>query len=359
MSTSRIWELFALKFNKEISDEELQELRLLLEEHPDLSEVTQTLSLIKKLTLEDITSEQEQQKSLESIREMLAKQKNETKQTERESYFIGKRKQLGWITGIAATIIGLIAIVWFFSSEKNSSEGMRELATANGSKRTIQLPDGSSVILNAESKLRYNKDFGVKHREIELEGEAYFDIVKNEKLPLTVHAGSVDIKVKGTVFNVKAYNEDSTIEASLITGAIEVIPQNNPERKILLKPKEKIRINKNTTNALSKVVADENQPTKELIKLDKINVNAVDSSIYEIAWIQQKLNFTREPFQTLAKKMESWYNVSIHFNNQNLANLTFTGSFEKETLVEALEALREITKFDYTIENKNVFIGKK
>lgn len=367
MPASRIWELLLRKFNKEITEEELHELEQLLQHHQGVSEVNEILLNLHKLPLEKITDETDLQKSREAIQLKLVREKNRDTSFEETDDLTGvnfhqkKRPNIvRWVSGIAAACAILLWAVWPADTDTTLQQAtqINEVVTTAGSKTTVHLPDGSSVILNSGSKLTYNKDFGVTAREIYLKGEGYFDIAKNEHLPLTVHAGNIDIKVKGTVFNVKAYTEDSTVEASLITGVIEVSSKTDPERKILLRPKEKIMIGKYST--ISSAPADKPLilPGEEIIQLGKIKTNTSDSSINEIAWIQNKLVFTKEPFLTLAQKMERWYNVSITFQDKSLGSLTLTGSFEKEDIVEALDALRETAAFDYTIENRNVIIRK-
>lgn len=367
MPASRIWELLLRKFNKEITDEELKELESLLQQHQDVSEINEILLNLHKLPLEHITTDADAQKSRNAIQLKLAANKKETKKIDSPVYEMeenfspeqNRKVPLKWVAGIAIALAAMLWFSWHFAANKQpSAMQTNEVVTTAGSKTTVHLPDGSSIILNSGSKLTYNKDFGITAREIYLKGEGYFDIAKNENLPLTVHAGNVDIKVKGTVFNVKAYTEDSTVEASLITGIIEVSSKTDPERKILLRPKEKIMIGKYSTISSEPSVKSATHVKEETIELGKIKTNAADSSINEIAWIQNKLVFTKESFLTLAQKMERWYNVSINFQDKSLTLLTFTGSFEKEDIVEALNALRESAAFDYTIENRNVIIRK-
>lgn len=367
MPASRIWELLLRKFNKEITEEELQELELLLQQHQDVSEINEILLNLHRLPLEHITTDADAQKSREAIKLKLSAQKKEVKKADSPIYDLEdsvspkekRHNRISWVIGIAAAVAIILWFTWPYSnSTQSSAMQINEVVTTAGSKTTVHLPDGSSVVLNSGSKLTYNKDFGVTAREIYLKGEGYFDIAKNEHLPLTVHAGSVDIKVKGTVFNVKAYAEDSTVEASLITGIIEVSSKADPERKILLRPKEKIMIGKYATISSSTTQKPVIRPGEDIITLEKIKTDTADSSINEIAWIQNKLVFVKEPFATLAQKMERWYNVSIHFQDKSLTSLTFTGSLEKEDIIEALDALRDIAAFDYTIENRNVIIKK-
>ena len=361
MPDSRIWELLARKYNNEISEEELLELGRLLQQPGDAHHLNELLADLHAIPLKKITSDADEAKSADALRLVLSTDSDasENKSTMTAGQAKSKKRYALWV---AASIVIMVS-GWFMLNNSRPAAplptSLNEVVTNGGSKSTVHLPDGSSVILNTGSKLSYNKDFGAGTREIYLSGEAFFDIAKNEKMPLVVHAGEVDILVKGTIFNVKAYAEDSTVEASLIQGVIEVFSKNDRERKIMLRPNEKIIIGKTSAVSSSEEAKHIVQPAKEAVFfLGKIKPNPVDSSISEIAWIQNKLAFYKEPFSSLAQKMERWYNVSIQFNDERLKKFTFTGSFEKEDIIEALNALREITSFEYTIENRNVIIGK-
>ena len=120
---------------------------------------------------------------------------------------------------------------------------MNHVSTQPGSKTKLQLSDGTQVWLHSNSKLVYNdQSFGKTNREVTLYGEAFFDVVKNARVPFIIHTGQVNITVKGTAFNVKAYPTDKAIETTLLRGLIEITTLQDPDRKILLKPNEKISI---------------------------------------------------------------------------------------------------------------------
>ena len=353
----------ARKYNNEISPEELSELSRLLQQPGDAHHLNELLADLQAIPLRKITTDDDEAKSIDALRLLLSNDgPGEESRSIQESAGTNRRKARFYAAWAAASLV-ITACAWFMLHNSRPPAPVvtpvNEVVTNGGSKSTVHLPDGSSVILNTGSKLSYNKDFGAVTREIYLSGEAFFDIAKNEKMPLVVHAGNVDILVKGTIFNVKAYTEDSTVEASLIRGVIEVFSKDDRERKIMLRPNEKIIIGKTSTVSSSEETKRMVKPPKEAVFfLGKIKPNPVDSSISEIAWIQNKLAFYKEPFSSLAQKMERWYNVSIQFNDERLKKFTFTGSFEKEDIIEALNALREIAAFEYTIENRNVIIGK-
>jgi ferric-dicitrate binding protein FerR (iron transport regulator) len=369
MSDARLWELLARKYNGEISGEELDELEQLLRQQQHGIQLNELLTDLHSLPIRNMTSAADEAKSREAIQKALGSSTFNTTHATVEAapeYSLkeNKRSFAGWLSA-AIVAASVILLLFYFRQEKpektlasKAAVPVNEVVTNGGSKSTVHLPDGSFVILNTGSRLVYNKDFGAETRDVYLTGEGFFDVAHNEKIPLVVHAGNIDIKVKGTAFNVRAYTEDSIVEAALIRGSIEVFTQADPERKILLRPNEKIIIGKSSVISSAKKENKQESNKEEVFSLGKLRPNPVDSTIAEIAWIENKLAFYKEPFETLAKKMERWYNVSIEFNDEKLNQLTFTGSFEKEDIVEALNALRQITPFQYSIRNRKVTISK-
>ena len=367
MSIDRIWELLAKKLNNEISLSELEELELLLRENQDAFQLNELLSGFGQLPFKPVAGESMKQRSVGIIQEAIGftnqqhSEKSEVSNDEVVSQRNGRRGiRIG--VSILASAIVFAAITWFLFWKTTETDKMmanaNEIKTDAGSKTTVNLPDGSLVVLNAGSKLSYNKEFGISSREIKLTGEAYFDIRKNPEMPLVVHAGTLDIWVKGTTFNVKAYPKDSTIEAALFTGIIELVSQKDPERKILLRPKEKIVVKRSADNMQSSPESNIGLRNDETVFMGKIKPDPVDSSYAEIAWLQNKLVFRSESFSNLAHSMERRYNVTIKFLDEQVSDLIFTGSFTEETLPEALEALRSSVPFQYSIENKTVWISK-
>jgi transmembrane sensor len=246
--------------------------------------------------------------------------------------------------------------------EEKIANSVNEIAISPGSKSKIQLPDGSQVWINAGSKLTYAGMMKGLTREVTLDGEAYFDVVKDAAHPFIVHTSRIDIKVLGTAFNVKAYKIEPTIEATLIHGSIEVTNRNRPDApKIMLKPREKLVfsndiyiVRKNVSKAISLSGVNGGRPSSILITLLKRNI--ADSSISETAWIYNKLSFEDKSFEELAKDMERWYNVKFAFRNKKIAQFHFTGSFINETIEQVLEALKFSVNFKYTITDGSILI---
>lgn len=237
---------------------------------------------------------------------------------------------------------------------------MMQKVTAKGQKSTFIMEDGTRVTLNADSKLEYSKDFASKNREVYLTGEAFFDVHADPQKPFIIHTSKMDIKVLGTAFNVKSYPDEASSEATLIKGAIEVTVTDNPSEKIILKPSQKLVLtNFDSTKRKAVSIKDltPNVPSvPSVTSMTYLNDKKDSSVVMETSWLQNKLVFQDEDFGTLAKRMERWYNISIHFNRVGYRQLRFTGVLEGETIAEALNALHLTENFNYKIEDSTIVI---
>ncbi|MBI5370647.1 MAG: DUF4974 domain-containing protein [Sphingobacteriales bacterium] len=244
-----------------------------------------------------------------------------------------------------------------------------EIVAKPGTKSKLLLPDGTQVWLNSDSRIIYANSFNDSLREVVLEGEAYFDVVKDARHPFIVHTSGISIRVLGTAFNVKSYPQDPTIEATLVRGLIEVEKNNQPGRsRIMLKPNEKLVYNKTQDKVLGAEDAEQagvpaTVPTAlakpESISISTLPKNIADSIRVETSWVYGKLVFEGDGFRELAQKMERWYNVKIGFRDHKVAGYRFTGVFENENIGEALHALQLTASFRYTINGTEVWIDKK
>jgi transmembrane sensor len=275
-----------------------------------------------------------------------------------------------WLS-YAAMFIGLAGcayfIYWYKTGNKSISpavtanNGINEVVAKPGSRSKLVLPDGTQVWLNAESRITYQHSFNTKKREVSLEGEAFFDVTHDAERPFIVHTSGIDIKVLGTAFNVKSYASDETIETTLLRGSIEVVKKDDPAApKVILRPHEKLVFNKH------ELVNDEDTATHAPIKLIRVQEpgisirmlpkNRPDSVMKETSWLYNKLNFDGDSFEELAAKMERWYDVHITIRNERLKRVRLKGSFDVETIRQALEALRVSVPFEYEMEGGEVTI---
>jgi len=376
MSADRVWELIARKLAEEASDEELQELDLLLREHPSIHVPIQTISDVR-IQGPEVACEEElnilyagHKERMQQKGVAIAEPENEPGITEYLLEGTQKNSRRKYIWAAAASIILLVSAWGIFSwgsSEQNipviakpGDVAPGEISTRYGSRTKMQLPDGTHVWLNAGSKLTYNEEnYGSIIREVSLTGEAFFDVVRNPAKPFIIHTQTIDVKVLGTQFNVKSYPTDKTTETSLIHGSVEVVVRKRPNEKFLLKPNEKLVVL--NEGADSSVMVDKRFKFKDkepLVAIRKLTYQQGDTTAIEAAWTKDMLSFKDEPFSELAIKMERWYNVQFVFRNKKLEDVFITGTLENETLMQALEALRFCTntQFGYEVVNNNTVI---
>lgn len=275
-------------------------------------------------------------------------------------------KKFAYIGSALVAMLLIVFMVFNVSNEKSHlGKATNEITINPGSRSKINLPDGSQVWINSGSRFTYAGDFKGETREVYLSGEAYFDVAHDKTRPFIVHTSGIDIKVLGTSFNVKAFDVDPTIEATLIRGMIQVVKKNEPEGStIILKPHEKLIYNKITESYQSnfreshksRIAAAPLKPTVTIVPLE---ANIPDTAIAETAWLYNKLTFEEEKLQDLAKRMERWYNIKIIITENNLKNYRISGSFVDETADQALKELQLLIPFNYVLKNNEVIISEK
>lgn len=215
----------------------------------------------------------------------------------------------------------LLASLWVFN--KTSSTGyFKEQLVYNtveiplGMRSSMILPDGTSVWLNAGSSLKYPVVFEGGNRQVELSGEAFFEVKKDRRQPFIVSTSDMDIKVLGTSFNCSAYPENEKIETALVEGIIEISKKN---------ANKSFRLNPGELAILSK---DERTIGKSKANLDK-----------HISWKAGKLVFRDDPMTRVLEKLGRWYNVEFQVEDQEILAYVYSATFSGESLDQVLEML--------------------
>ena len=229
-----------------------------------------------------------------------------------------------WLLATAVCVVILFTGWWLKDTVPDKpvtrpTPAMSSVVTRYGNKSRISLPDGSQVWLNAGSRLDYiNSDFTNNKREVYLSGEAYFEIVHNAAIPFIVRSGTMQVKVLGTTFNVKAYPEEDNMETSLIRGSVEITIKDRPDDVYILKPNEKLVVSNDRPARKMESSGYKPAMVKEagdIVSLKKVDYTAAEKLIMETAWVQNKLVFRSEKFADLAIKMERWYGTKIKFRD--------------------------------------------
>ena len=374
MTIDRFWELLSKNNCGEINSVEIKEFEEILLAHPEWKN---TADILSNLNFHSSVSEMDKESELafETHLNRMKKADVEFADIELSSIEIetatNSRNSKKWLIFFGVLAAGLLGFFLFknmlvFSERYNKKQSaLSQVSTKPGSRMTqIQLPDGSVVRLNSSSSLTYDKNFGKNVREVNLTGEAFFDVTKDSSHPFIIHTNVIDIKVLGTAFNVKSYPNDALTETSLIRGKVEVTVKNRAQEKIYLEPNEKLVV-ANDNSMMNKTSASQperrtNKPdlsVKQIYSVQHITLNPVDSTIVETSWVDNRLIFQEnETFKEVALKMERWYGVQINFLSEKVAGYRPFASFENETITQALDELKLGFKFNYKIEGNIITI---
>ena len=267
---------------------------------------------------------------------------------------------------VAAVFLAGFTVSWFifkvFPAAEENVRAYNEIVTPLGSRTTINLSDGSEVILNAGSKLRYPRNFSRKNREVYLEGEAFFNIHKDAANKFLVITPYMNIKVYGTRFNIKAYATDRTVETTLVEGRISVIPKapgkGTRKKEIVLMPNQRLILYKKSGAGKNEVKKVKPEAKKGGLQVPKMIISKKVDPEYFTSWKDGRLIIKSERLDQLAVKLERRYDVHIHFRNEEVKAYRFTGIIENETVEQVFDAIKTASKINYKIKERDIWIDK-
>ncbi len=255
------------------------------------------------------------------------------------SDFRQKKRWISLLQQAAAVLLLAFALSFLYQYFTNKPEVAKlpeqpiyqEVKAAFGTQTKLILADGTSVWLNSGSSLRFPSSFSnMDERNVELNGEGYFEVTKNEAKPFIVNTCALGVKVYGTSFNVSAYEGYNTETVALVEGKISMITNSNGKQKelLVLSPNE---------------AAEYNRTTKKLYH---------DTEIYldkYVGWKDGYIVFYDDPIKQVIQKLEKWYNVDIAINNKLLYKYRFTATFIDESLEQVLKLLSLSSPMTYKI----------
>lgn len=196
---------------------------------------------------------------------------------------------------------------------------MMEVRTNPGMTTSVELPDGTEVVLNSSSSLRYPSRFADDKREVKLVGEAFFSVAKDEKKFIVGTLNNSKIVVHGTEFNVEAYKGSRTVQTTLVSGKVSFSYVNNGRRNnVMMMPGQK---------AIYDIV-------REKVVVKEVNVDV------ETCWKDGRLIFRNTPFEDILKSLSKRYNVEFILKKVSLKQNSFTATFTKQRLERILEHFR-------------------
>lgn len=371
MNDKRVLELLTRKIAEEISLEELEELNSLFEKNPDIVYYEQYLKEIWQerndtINLEIDLEDQYEKHKLKYNNWLTFSENNlvnsEYEETSKSSMYFKYAFAVGLFV-----VLGVLFFKWnpdLFSVKDNAIVNRIEIMTQKGVRKQLVLPDGTKVWLNADSKLSYDNSMNDSDvRSVNLEGEAFFDVAKDANRPFFIVTKEISIKVLGTAFNVKAYPNEDRTETTLLRGSIELIVNEIPKEKFMLKPNEKLAVTKNkmieeveqgiASDSVSSRITLANNITLTIGNLSKVNVDNHEY-IQETSWVDNRLVFKDETLEEIVSKLERWYDLDIEITDIKLKTYRYTGTITKESIGQVLTAMQLIKPFHFKIQNNDV-----
>ena len=241
------------------------------------------------------------------------------------------------------------------------------ISASFGSKNNILLPDGSTVWLNAGSEITYSSNFGIDARDIQLTGEAFFDVKSDSLTPFIVHTADMTVKALGTRFNVKAFPNDNTIATTLEEGLVDVmihLSGKTESRSISLKPKEQLVVNRKAQSEESQVdikSEDTKNQTKKIEKekfvIEKVTIHENVKTELSTSWKDEKWIIDNQNLNLFAADLERRYNLNIIFSSPELYDYKFSGTIENQTVEQIFNALSLAAPVNYIFKNNNVILS--
>lgn len=240
---------------------------------------------------------------------------------------------LRFLTRIAAVLFIPLLVLYLTGEKENlkrTALTYTEIYSPLGSRTMFYLPDGSKGWLKGGSYLKFPEQFKGKTRNVDLRGEAFFNVETNAKKPFVVHGDGLSIVAKGTSFNVQAWEDDPGTKVVLVEGKLEIYHQvnENPALVTSLKPGQLLHYSGSSQGNY---------------------IQNVDAGKY-VAWTEGKLIFREDPFAEVVRELNRWYNVNIVIKDEILESYRYVATFQDETLDEILKML----KMSAPIEYKNI-----
>lgn len=235
-----------------------------------------------------------------------------------------------WIYRVAAALVLGLGLAYYLNYTGGPALNKNIIVHNSHLEKTkVLLPDQSEIWLNQQSEISYDSDFGISHRTLSLQGEAFFDIQKSE-VPFVINTNQTKTEVLGTAFNLRSFAEET--ELTLIRGSVAFSEKDNPDNKVILIPGER---------AIHQVGSD------QILKSENSDANF-------IAWKEEVLVFDKTKLDEVITALEKYFDIKVEVNNLQLYDCRFTGRFYNPNLDVILEVLSASLNIKYTLKDNNV-----
>jgi len=214
--------------------------------------------------------------------------------------------------------------------ETNAPVTYNTLATPRGGQYQLVLPDGSKVWLNASSSIHFPTAFTGNQRNVELTGEAYFEVAKNKEKPFHVNVKGMQVEVLGTHFNVNAYGDEGNIKTSLLEGSVKI---KSGQASGLLKPGEQAILGGN---------------------VNKIEIKKADMSEV-MAWKNGLFQFDDAGITTIMQEISRWYDVEIVYQGE-IPVRRFEGKISRDAQLSDVLKILELSDVKFKVEGRTIVV---
>lgn len=242
------------------------------------------------------------------------------------------------VAAVAIVLLGLITVTAYWQGSRQIQSNFSDIVVEAplGSKTKLTLPDGSTVWLNAGSKMVYSQGFGVSDRRLAFQGEGYFKVEKNDEMPFLVQTHDVNVTVVGTKFNFRNYPEDEEAVVELLEGKVALENQLKEEAVRYLSPNEKMVLHKATG------------------EMDITSAKVKEATL----WTENILLFDEDLLPDIVRKLERSYHVRIEIENEDLKQARFYGQFNQleQNIYEVLDMLVETGRLEYQEKDKVIYL---
>lgn len=231
---------------------------------------------------------------------------------------------------VAAVLLGAVLLIsgYMVAFNPTASGNLKEISATTEILKTFTLPDGTLVSLNTNTKLKYPEKFGRKTREVSIEGEAFFEVKPNKNKPFIIHAGSAEIKVLGTSFNVSAYPETKQVEVIVETGKVQVLNKIIQTNELILTPGDKGTLIYSSNSLLKTTNQDPNF----------------------LAWKTHNLIFKATSLGEVIETLQKVYKVNIRLADSRLNGLLLSAQFNDNQL----DFILKVIETTFQIESQQV-----
>jgi transmembrane sensor len=342
MSNDRLVELTTRSLSGEATQEELKELEALLA--ADANALARYRMMQQFWNQHDAVSQPAVEEALQKVLGQLQLSTAvEAVPIQQENVVPMRTNWWKRLAVAAVIIIAGSAAIWYMSEKETtvSAADLVEKHNARGTKSTIELTDGSKIWLNADSKVKYPEVFTGDTREVYLNGEAFFEVAKNPSKPFIIHLANGTVRVLGTSFNVRAYDNEKIVETSVATGKVAFIPKYQSRQQkqdtLFITPNNKVRYS-----------------------LEEDMANLIPTAAAEDkAWTEGRLIFRGLTLEEIAVELERYFGKKVRFVDEEPKFFRLTGSFQNNSLDEIMYYLSKTKEFNYQITDSELVIGSE